>query len=352
MKMKMRDFQISNKCVGTEHPPFIIAELSANHKGDIELVKKLMEVATDCGADAIKIQSYNADTMTIKSHNSDFIVKHGVWKGRSLYELYEKAQTPFKWHKELFSFAKKKNIILFSTPFDESAVELLTKVGVPAFKISSFENTDVGLIKNVVARNKPVLISTGMAEKNEIKKVVETVRQGGCEELLLFHCISSYPTPLASSKLNMIKMLSNEFNVLTGLSDHTLGNEAAIAAITLGAVAIEKHFTLDRSLGGEDSSFSVEPKEFTDLVKASKEVWRSLRDETWERSSEEIEYKKFRRSIYFVKSINRGDRLTKENVRKIRPGYGLPAEFFEEIIGKRVKRNVLAGERVSWDLLD
>ena len=350
--MKMSEFQISNKCVGTEHPPFIIAELSANHKGDIELVKKLMEVATDCGADAIKIQSYNADTMTIKSDNTDFVIKHGVWKGRSLYELYEKAQTPFEWHEELFNFAKKKNIILFSTPFDESAVELLIKVGAPAFKISSFENTDTGLIKNVATRNKPVLISTGMAEKDEIRKVVETVRKGGCEDLLLFHCISCYPASLASSKLNMIKMLINEFNVLTGLSDHTLGNEAAISAITLGAVAIEKHFTLDRSLGGEDSSFSVEPKEFRDLVKKSKEVWRSLKDETWARSSEEIEYKKFRRSIYFVKAINKGDRLTKANVRKIRPGYGLPAEFFDDIIGKRVKRNVLAGERVSWDLLD
>ena len=348
----MQKFQISTRAIGSEYPPFVIAELSANHNGDIELVKKLMDKATDCGADAIKIQTYSADTMTIKSKKEDFFISHGLWKGRSLYDLYEKAQTPFEWQEELFSYARKKNIILFSTPFDESAAELLTNVGTPAFKISSFENTDIGLLKNVASRGKPVLVSSGMADKIEIKKAVKTIRQSGCKDLLLFHCISAYPTPLASSKLGMIKILSNEFKVLVGLSDHTLGNEAAVAAVMLGAVAIEKHFTLDRSLGGEDSSFSVEPKEFSKLVKTTKEVWKSMRDKSWTRTPAENENKKFRRSIYFVKSMKKGDRLSTDNIRKIRPGHGLPAEFFEDIIGRSVKRDVSAGDRVSWDLLD
>ena len=348
----MRKIQIGTKALGSEYPPFVIAELSANHNGDIKLAKKLMETATDCGADAIKIQTYSADTMTIKSNKTDFFISHGLWKGRSLYDLYKKAQTPFEWQEELFNYARKKNIILFSTPFDESAAELLTNVGTPAFKISSFENTDIGLLKNVAARGKPVLVSSGMADKIEIKNAVETIRQSGCEDLLLFHCISAYPTPLASSKLGMIKMLSDEFNVLVGLSDHTLGNEAAIAAVMLGAVAVEKHFTLDRSAGGEDSSFSVEPKEFKKLVKTTKEVWRSMRDKSWTRTPSENENKQFRRSIYFVKSMKKGDRLSTDNIRKIRPGHGLPAEFFENIIGRSVKRAVSAGDRVSWDLLD
>ncbi len=348
----MRKIQIGTKALGSEYPPFVIAELSANHNGDIKLAKKLMETATDCGADAIKIQTYSADTMTIKSNKTDFFISHGLWKGRSLYDLYKKAQTPFEWQEELFNYARKKNITLFSTPFDESAAELLTNVGTPAFKISSFENTDIGLLKNVAARGKPVLVSSGMADKIEIKNAVETIRQSGCEDLLLFHCISAYPTPLASSKLGMIKMLSDEFNVLVGLSDHTLGNEAAIAAVMLGAVAVEKHFTLDRSAGGEDSSFSVEPKEFKKLVKTTKEVWRSMRDKSWTRTPSENENKQFRRSIYFVKSMKKGDRLSTDNIRKIRPGHGLPAEFFENIIGRSVKRAVSAGDRVSWDLLD
>tara|TARA_X000000950_G_scaffold168131_1_gene205233 strand:+ start:608 stop:1654 length:1047 start_codon:yes stop_codon:yes gene_type:complete len=348
----MRKIQIGTKALGSEYPPFVIAELSANHNGDIKLAKKLMETATDCGADAIKIQTYSADTMTIKSNKTDFFISHGLWKGRSLYDLYKKAQTPFEWQEELFNYARKKNITLFSTPFDESAAELLTNVGTPAFKISSFENTDIGLLKNVAARGKPVLVSSGMADKIEIKNAVETIRQSGCEDLLLFHCISAYPTPLASSKLGMIKMLSDEFNVLVGLSDHTLGNEAAIAAVMLGAVAVEKHFTLDRSAGGEDSSFSVEPKEFKKLVKTTKEVWRSMRDKSWTRTPSENENKQFRRSIYFVKSMKKGDRLSTDNIRKIRPGHGLPAEFFEDIIGRSVKRAVSAGDRVSWDLLD
>ena len=350
--MKIPEFQIGSTSLGTEYPPFVIAELSANHNGDIELVKKLMETATDCGADAIKIQTYSADTMTIKSNKSDFFISHGLWKGRSLYDLYESAQTPFAWQEELFNYAREKNITLFSTPFDESAVELLTNVGAPAFKISSFENTDLGLIKSVASRKKPILVSTGMADKNEIINLVHTIRQQGCNDFLLFHCVSAYPTPLASSKLGMIKLLRDEFKILIGLSDHTLGNEAAIAAVSLGAVAIEKHFILDRSVGGEDSSFSVEPKEFSKLVKTTKEVWKSLRDKSWTRTPAENKNKKFRRSIYFVKALQKGDRLTKENIRKIRPGYGLPAQFFEDIIGRRVKKAVSAGDRVSWDLLD
>ena len=350
--MKNPNFNISGKALGLDHAPFIIAELSANHNGDIERAKKLMEIAVDCGADAIKIQTYQPETMTIRSDNPDFYISHGLWKGRSLYDLYEAAQTPFEWQEELFSHAKANNITLFSTPFDEKAVELLAEIGSPAYKISSFENTDLGLIKNVASRNKPVLISTGMASREEIENIVKMAHMNGCNDLLLFHCISAYPTTLASSKLNMIKFIREEFGVLTGLSDHTIGDEASMAAITLGAVAIEKHLTLDRSKGGEDSAFSIEPRELSNLVKNSKQLWETLRDTSWERSSEEIENRKFRRSIYFVQSLKKGDQVTQQNIQKIRPSFGLPAKHFEDIIGKRVKRDVLRGDIVSWDVLE
>lgn len=346
------NFKIGNKFLGLDHAPFIIAELSANHNGDIEHAKKLMEKAIDCGAHAIKIQTYQPETMTIRSDNPDFYISHGLWKGRSLYDLYEAAQTPFEWQEELFSHAKANDITLFSTPFDEKAVELLTKIGSPAYKISSFENTDLGLIKNIALRNKPVLISTGMADQEEIENIVKVAHFNGCNDLLLFHCISAYPATLASSKLNMIKFIREEFDVLTGLSDHTIGNEASMAAITLGAVAIEKHFTLDRSKGGEDSAFSIEPMELSDLVKKSKQLWESLRDTSWERNSEEVENRKFRRSIYFVKNLKQGDLLTRENINKIRPGFGMPPKYFEDILGRKVKRDVDKGERVSWELLE
>ena len=350
--MKNPNFNISGKALGLDHAPFIIAELSANHNGDIERAKKLMEIAVDCGADAIKIQTYQPETMTIRSDNPDFYISHGLWKGRSLYDLYEAAQTPFEWQEELFSHAKANNITLFSTPFDEKAVELLAEIGSPAYKISSFENTDLGLIKNVASRNKPVLISTGMASREEMENIVKIAHMNGCNDLLLFHCISAYPTTLASSKLNMIKFIREEFGVLTGLSDHTIGDEASMAAITLGAVAIEKHLTLDRSKGGEDSAFSIEPRELSNLVKNSKQLWETLRDTSWERSSEEIENRKFRRSIYFVQSLKKGDQVTQQNIQKIRPSFGLPAKHFEDIIGKRVKRDVLRGDIVSWDVLE
>ncbi len=350
--MKNTKFKIGGKFIGLDHAPFIIAELSANHNGDIEQAKKLMEIAVDCGADAIKIQTYQPETMTIRSDKPDFYISHGLWKGRSLYDLYEAAQTPFEWQEELFSHAEAKGITLFSTPFDEKAVDLLTKIGSPAYKISSFENTDLGLIKNVAMQNKPVLISTGMADREEIENIVKVAHLNGCNDLLLFHCISAYPASLSSSKLNMIKLIREEFDVLTGLSDHTIGNEASMAAITLGAVAIEKHFTIDRQKGGEDSAFSIEPLELSNLVKMAKQLWQSLRDTTWERHSEEVENRKFRRSIYFVQSLKKGDQVTQDNVQKIRPGFGLPAKYFEDIIGKRVTRDVLKGDRVSWDLLE
>ena len=350
--MKKTKFKIGGKFIGLDHAPFIIAELSANHNGDIEQAKKLMEIAVDCGADAIKIQTYQPETMTIRSDKPDFYISHGLWNGRYLYDLYEAAQTPFEWQEELFSHAEAKGITLFSTPFDEKAVDLLTKIGSPAYKISSFENTDLGLIKKVAMQNKPVLISTGMTDRKEIEDIVKVAHLNGCNDLLLFHCISTYPASLSSSKLNMIKLIREQFDVLTGLSDHTIGNEASMAAITLGAVAIEKHFTLDRQKGGEDSAFSIEPLELSNLVKMAKELWQSLRDTSWERNSEEVENRKFRRSIYFVQNLKKGDQVTRHNVQKIRPGFGLPAKYFEDIIGKRVIRDVLKGDRVSWDLLE
>ncbi len=342
-------FQISNRLIGINEPPYIIAELSANHNGSIDTAKLSIKKAKESGADAVKLQTYNADSMTINCDKNDFIIKDGLWKGYKLYDLYDEAHTPYNWHKELFDYAKDIGLTIFSTPFDEGAVDLLNELGTPAFKVASFEITDLPLLSYIAKKGKPMLISTGMASENEINEALETVRINGCNSVLLFHCISSYPAPIDQVNLKQITNIKKTFDVIVGLSDHTLTNTCAIASIPLGACAIEKHFTLSRRQKGPDSAFSVEPNEFMQLVKDTKDAWNALGKTSFERPNIESQNKVFRRSIYFIANLKAGDKIMENHIKRIRPGYGLPPKFYDQIIGKTLKKNVTAGDPVSWD---
>jgi pseudaminic acid synthase len=344
--------KINNTKIGMEYEPYIIAELSANHNGSLERAKLSIKAAKDSGAHAVKFQTYSADTMTIDCDRPDFIVKGGLWNGYKLYDLYDEASTPFEWHKELFLYASEVGIDCFSTPFDETAFELLEELNAPAYKIASFELTDLPLIKLVASSGKPLLISTGMGSEEEISEALHTALNAGSRSILLFHCISSYPAPLEQCNLRNIINLRKKFDVDIGLSDHTLGITAAIASVALGACAIEKHFTLSRNEKGPDSEFSIEPSELKSLVKATKETWLSLGDENFGRPTSESSSLAFRRSIYFVRDLKAGQIITRKDIRRIRPGFGLPPKFFEEIIGRRTKYDVSLGEAVSFEKLE
>ena len=345
-------FKINDTTIGTDYEPYVIAELSANHNGSLERAKKSIKAAKDSGAHAVKFQTYSADTMTIDCDRPDFLIKGGLWNGYKLYDLYGEASTPFEWHKELFAYASEVGIDCFSTPFDETAVELLQELKAPAFKIASFELIDLPLIKLVAGTGKPLLMSTGMASEQEIAEAVDTALNAGANSILLFHCVSSYPAPVDQSNLRKIVNLRKRFDVPIGLSDHTLGITAAITSVALGACAIEKHFTLSRSDEGPDSEFSVEPPELKALIEGTKEAWLSLGDESFSRPTVESSSLAFRRSIYFVRSLNAGQIIAREDIKRIRPGFGLPPKFFEEIIGRRVKYDVSYGEAVSFEALD
>lgn len=344
-------FRIEGNEIGEFTAPYVIAELSGNHNGSIDRAKLLIKMARDCGAHAIKIQTYTPDTMTLDCSRDDFIVKGGLWSGYKLYELYSKAYTPYKWHEELFAYARELGITLFSTPFDESAVDLLEKLEAPAYKIASFELTDLPLIQYAASKGKPLLMSTGMATQDEISEALEVARSSGCNDLLLFHCISSYPTPIDQANIKQILNLRKTFGISIGLSDHTIGNTAAIIAVAMGAIAIEKHFTLSRNDKGPDSSFSMEPHELKSLVRDTRDAWLSLGREGFERPSSEGGSKIFRRSIYFVSDLKAGDRIGADDIRRIRPGFGVPPKYFEELIGKTLIKNVSRGQPVTWDLL-
>jgi len=344
-------FSIKDKKISTEFPPYIIAELSANHNGSLEKAKKSILAAKNAGADAIKIQTYTPWTMTINCKKEDFIVKDGLWKGYSLFELYNEAHTPYEWHSELFSYAKNNDITIFSSPFDETAVDLLEDLNTPAYKIASFELCDLPLIKYIAKKGKPILMSTGMANIEEISEAVSTARNSGCKDILLFHCISSYPAPLEETNLKNILILKEKFQVEVGLSDHTIGNTAAVASIALGASAIEKHFTLNREDKGPDSSFSIEPEELKDLKQITSKTWKAIGKENFERSKKEKENKIFRRSLYFVKSIKKGNSITKDCIKRIRPGFGLAPKYELEVIGKKVKKDIEIGEPVKWEFI-
>lgn len=340
---------INGRIISKEFPPYIIAELSANHNGSIEKAKQTITAAKNAGADAIKIQTYTAETMTIDCDKDDFIIKGGLWNGYKLYDLYQEAHTPFEWHAELFDYARSLGIEIFSSPFDETAVDLLEELNAPAYKIASFEICDIPLIKYIAKKKKPMLMSTGMASIKEIQEAVTTARNNGCENLLLFHCISSYPATLEQSQLNNLKVLGTKFDVEVGLSDHTIGNTAAIASVAMGASAIEKHFILDRSDKGPDSEFSMEPEELTSLKKITNKVWMSLGSEDLCRVQSEVKSKVFRRSIYFINSLSKGSIITKKDIRRIRPGFGIAPKFEDQIIGKTLKNDVERGDPVKWD---
>ena len=344
-------FNIENRIIGINNPPYIIAELSANHNGSLDRAKLSIKIAKECGVDAIKIQTYNADTMTIDCDRDDFIVKNGLWNGYNLYQLYKEAHTPFEWHNELFNYAREVGITLFSTPFDETAVDLLEDLNTPAYKIASFELCDLPLISYVARKGKPMLMSTGMASIQEIGDAVETAKVNGCNSLLLFHCISSYPAPIDQANLNQITYLQNHFKLPIGLSDHSIGNTCAIAAVAIGACAIEKHFTLSRDEKGPDSEFSIEPSELKVFVNESISAWQSLGGDSFQRPIAESDSKIFRRSIYFVTDLMPGDKITPDSIRRIRPGFGLSPKHYKDLIGMTVIKEVKRGDPVSWDYL-
>ena len=335
--------------IGHDSPPYIIAELSANHNGFLDRALKSLDVAKACGVDAVKLQTYSADTMTIDSDKSDFLIKGGLWNGYKLYDLYKWAQTPYEWHAPIFDHAKKLGLTVFSTPFDESAVDLLEELGTPAYKIASFEIVDLPLIKYVAQKGKPMIISTGMASESEIQDAVDTARSNGCHDLVLLHCISSYPAPTEQSNLRQIPNLSQRFETLVGLSDHTMGTAVSVASIALGAVVIEKHFTLDRKDKGPDSEFSLEPDELERLCVGTKSAWLALGKSGFERQKGEEGSKVFRRSIYFVRDLKEGQVIQSGDIRRIRPGMGLPPKHFDEILGKKLCRPVSIGTPVSWE---
>lgn len=345
-------FKIGNQSISVNNSPFIIAELSANHNGCIELAKKSILAAKNAGASAVKIQSYEANTMTIDSDKADFMIEGGLWDGYKLYDLYEEAKTPFAWHKELFEYALSTGIQIFSSPFDETAVDLLESLNAPAYKVASFELIDIPLIKYIAQTGKPILMSTGMASEIEISEALEAARSYGARDILLFHCISSYPAPIEQANLNMIPILKNKFNVEVGLSDHTLDNLAATLSIAKGAVAIEKHFILDKTLTGPDSDFSMDPNQLADLVKDTQAAWKSLGDENFVRAKVENASLQFRRSIYFISNKKKGEIITENDIKRIRPGYGIKPKFFDQIIGKKIMYDVERGDPVTWEAIE
>jgi len=343
------EFAINGRPIGPGFPPYIIAELSANHNGDLQRALKTISMAKEMGADAIKLQTYTADTLTIDCEREDFQIQGGLWDGYSLYKLYEQAHTPFEWHKEMFEYARKIGITCFSTPFDESAVDLLEDLNVPAYKIASFEVVDLPLIRYVAGMGKPMIISTGMANLEEITEAIEAARSAGCKDIVLLHCISGYPAPIVQSNLRTICDIEERFDVVVGLSDHTLGTTVSIASVALGACVIEKHVTLSRTDKGPDSDFSLEPAELKRLCVESKDAWAALGVAGYERKPVEESSMKFRRSIYVVKSIRIGETFTADNIRRIRPGFGLAPKYIDEILGKSATCDIDYGTALRWE---
>ncbi|TVL51521.1 pseudaminic acid synthase [Shewanella algae] len=343
--------EIDGKKIGPSYKPYIIAELSANHNGSIESALKTIVEAANCGADAIKLQTYTPDTMTIDCDKKDFQIDGGPWDGYSLYNLYKEAYTPYEWHQKLFEKAKEVGITVFSTPFDETAVDLLEELNAPAYKIASFEAIDLPLIKRVAQTGKPMIISTGMANLEEIGEAIQTARENGCNDLIVLHCISAYPAPFEQANLATIPDLAGKFNVISGLSDHTLGTVVSVASIALGACLIEKHFILDRKDKGPDSAFSIEPDELKRLVEDTAAAHKAIGHAGYERKPVENENVRFRRSIYFVDDIKAGEVISSKHIRRIRPGYGLAPKYFDDVLGKKAVKNIERGTPVSWELL-
>lgn len=344
--------QIAGREIGAAFAPYIIAEISANHNGRIENALKIVSEAKKAGADAVKLQTYTADTITLNSDGEDFQIRGGLWDGRTLHDLYREAHMPWEWHKPIFEHATKLGISAFSTPFDFTAVDFLEDCNVPAYKIASFEAVDLPLIKYVAGTGKPMIISTGMADDEEIAEAVEAARSGGCRELALLHCVSGYPAPAADYNLKTISDMAERFGTVIGLSDHTLDNTTAITSVALGASVIEKHVTLDRSGCGPDDSFSLEPPELQALCDGSKIAWEAVGTINYGKKSSEIGNAQFRRSLYFAQGLEAGEVVTEGHVRSVRPGYGLKPKHYEAVIGRRATRTIEPNTPVTWDALD
>lgn len=338
---------ISGREISPDQPPYIIAELSANHNGKIETAMRIIDEAIAAGADAVKLQTYRPDTITLNSSSEDFKIKGGLWDGRTLYELYEEAHMPWEWHQPLFEYARKAGITIFSSPFDATAVDLLESLNAPAYKIASFEAVDLPLIRYVASTGKPMIISTGMADIEEISEAIEAAREGGCNELAILHCVSGYPALPEEYNLKTLIDMNSRFEVPVGLSDHTIDNTTSIASVAIGACLIEKHFTLNRNGGGPDDSFSLEPDELSALVKLSKTAWSSIGRVDYGQKSSEIGNAQFRRSLYFVKPIRQGELISHEHVKSIRPGYGLAPKHLYNVVGKVALKDHAVGEAVT-----
>ena len=345
-------YQIDGRLIGPDQPPYIIAELSANHNGSLDRALESIDAAQRCGADAIKLQTYTADTLTIDCDAPDFMIKGGLWDGYKLYDLYKWAETPYEWHQAMFEHARKRGITVFSTPFDETAVDLLETLDAPAYKVASFEMIDLPLVRYVASTGKPMIMSTGMASEQEIDEAVTTSREAGCKNLILLHCISAYPAPMEQANVRQVAELAKRFDLLTGLSDHTLGTTASVTAVAMGACLIEKHFTLSRADKGPDSEFSLEPEELKRLSQDSKDAWLALGQPGFQRQQAEAGSKVFRRSLYFVKDLPAGHVIGPEDIRRIRPGMGLAPKYYDELIGRQLSVAVKNGTAVQWDLLD
>jgi len=348
----MNMIQIAHRWVGRNQPCFIIAELSANHLHDFQRAKNLIAEAKQCGVDAVKIQTYTPDTLTIDCDNELFQIKHPVWGGQTLYELYGKAYIPWEWHQDLKNYAEQLGLVFFSTTYDISSANFLEKLNVPVYKIASFELVDLPFLKDIAAKGKPIILSTGMATLDEIASAVQTIREQGNEDIILLKCTSAYPAKAEEMNLRGIPVLSENFNVIVGLSDHSLSNDVTIAAVTLGAKVIEKHFTLSRQDGGPDASFSLEPNEMQTLVQSIRNIEKALKVPEFGPTPEERKNLSFRRSLFVIKDIHKGERITEEHVRSIRPGYGLDPRYYFNIIGKRVVKDVKRGAPLSFDAIE
>ncbi len=343
---------INGRPIGLDYPPYIIAELSANHNGKLEIALRIIEEAKKAGADAIKLQTYTAETITLNSDADEFKIRGGLWDGKTLYQLYQEAHMPWDWHKSLFDHARKMDITIFSSPFDNTAVDLLESLNAPAYKIASFEAIDLPLIKYAASTCKPMIISTGMANAEEIAEAIEAAREGGCKELAILHCVSGYPAPAEDYNLRTIPDMIARHGLVTGLSDHTLDNITAITSVALGASIIEKHFTLDRSGGGPDDSFSLQPDELAELCRDSKTAWRSLGEVDYGRKLSEKGNVKFRRSLYFVRDLKKGEIITPESIRSVRPGFGAAPKYLPSFLGRKVVSDVKANSPALLDLVE
>jgi pseudaminic acid synthase len=338
--------KIGNKHIGDNNPCFIIAELSANHGGDINTAKETIKAAKRAGADAIKLQTFTSDTITLNCNSDDFKITQGtLWDGRYLYELYQEAALPWEWHEELFDFAAQEDIICFSSPFDRTAVDLLESLNVPAYKIASFEITDIPLIEYVASKGKPIILSTGIAMIEDIELALDACRRIGNNDIALLKCTSSYPAPIEEANMAMIKDFINRFDIVSGLSDHTMGNTVPIVSICFGAKIIEKHFILDRSIGGPDATFSMNEQEFTELVKTIREAESAVGVIDYKLTDKQLKSRDFSRSLYVAQDIKEGEIITEENLRSIRPGFGLHPKYYNQVLGTKSKRDFKYGDR-------